>query len=96
MADRLVNLQSQLRAIEDQVELAFRALIGAVQRDGFFGDARGVSDEIPLVDQLVAFELMLTAKGIRIRALLDLAILISRRRVADAADVAGLVDEAAE
>jgi len=28
MSDRLVDLQAQLRAIEDEVELALRALIG--------------------------------------------------------------------
>src|ERR1017187_4949420 len=50
MADRLVDLQGQLRAIEDEVELALRALIGSVQRDGFFGNAGGVADEVPLVD----------------------------------------------
>src|ERR1035441_4512690 len=71
MADRLVDLQSQLRAVEDEVELALGALIGAVQRDGFCGDARGVPDQVPLVDQLVALKLMLPAEGIRIRALLD-------------------------
>src|ERR1022692_1971644 len=96
MADRLVDLQAQLRAVEDEVELALGALIGAVQRHGFFGDARGVPDQVPLVDQLVALKLMLPAEGIRIRALLDLAVFVGQRRVADAAEVAGLIDQAAE
>src|ERR1700691_210724 len=39
---------------------------------------------------------MLAAEGIRIRAFLYLAILIGRGRVADAAEVASLIDEAAE
>ena len=42
MADGFVDLQAELRAIQDQIELAFGALIGGVQRHGFFGDARGV------------------------------------------------------
>ena len=50
MANRLVDLQSQLGAIEDQVEIALGALIGGVQGDGFFGDARGIPDEVPLID----------------------------------------------
>src|ERR1039458_25706 len=62
MADRLVDLQAQLRAVEDEVELALGALFGAVQRHGFFGDARGVPDQVPLVDQLVALKLMLRSK----------------------------------
>ncbi len=42
MADGFVNLQPELAAVEDQIEAAFGALIGRVQRDGFFGHARGV------------------------------------------------------
>src|ERR1700691_207779 len=55
MAHRLVDLQSQLRAIEDEIEFAFRTLIRAVHCHGFFGDARGVTGQIPFVNQLVAF-----------------------------------------
>ncbi len=73
MADGFVNLQSELAAIQDQIEAAFGALIGRVQRHGLFGDARRVLQQIEFVDQLVAFELVLAAEGIRIRALLDLA-----------------------
>src|ERR1017187_2728696 len=96
MADRLVDLQAQLRAVEDEVELALGALFGAVQSHGFFGDARGVPDQVPLVDQLGPLKLMLPAEGIRIRALLDLTVFVGQRLVADAAEVASLIDQAAE
>src|SRR5580658_3279850 len=76
MTYRLVDLQAKLRAIEDEVELAFGALIRCVQGDGFFGDAGRVSDQVPLVDQLVAFELMLATEGVGIGALLDLAVFV--------------------
>ncbi len=72
MADGFVNLQPELTAIQDQIEAAFGTLIGRVQRHGLFGDARRVLQQIELVDQLVAFQLMLAAEGIRIGALLDL------------------------
>ncbi len=72
MADGFVNLEAELAAVEDQIEAAFGALIGRVQRHGLFGHARRVLEQIELVDQLVALELMLAAEGVRIRALLDL------------------------
>ena len=65
----------ELAAIEDQIEAAFGALIGRVQRHGLFGDARRVREQIEFVDQLVALELMLAAEGIGIRALLNFAAL---------------------
>jgi hypothetical protein len=40
VADGFVNLQPQLRAIENQIELALGTLVGRVQSDGLFGDAR--------------------------------------------------------
>ncbi len=43
MADGFVNLQAELRAVQDQIEFALRALVGGMQRDGLFGDARGVA-----------------------------------------------------
>ena len=71
MADGFVNLQPELAAIQDQVEAAFGALIGRVQRHGLFGHERRVRQQIQFVDQLVALELMLAAERIRIGALLD-------------------------
>ncbi len=72
MADGFVHLQSELAAIQDQIEAAFGALIGRVQRHGLLGHARRVLQQCQFVDQLIALELMLAAEGIRIRALLDL------------------------
>ena len=43
MADRFVDLQAELRAIEDDVELALGTLVRGVQRDCFFGDRRAFS-----------------------------------------------------
>ena len=45
VADGFVNLQAELRAVQNQVELAFGALVGGVQRHGFFGDARRVLEQ---------------------------------------------------
>ena len=53
-------------------------------------------EQIPFVDQFVALQLMLAAEGIRVGALLDLAVFVGQRRVAHAAEVAGLIDDAAE
>ena len=96
MADGFVDLQPELGAVEDQVELALRALIGGVQRHGLFGDARRVLQQAQLVDQLVAFQLVLAAEGVRVRALLDFVVLVAEGREAGAGEVAGLVDDAAE
>ncbi len=41
MADGFVDLQAELRAVENNRALPFGALRGGMQRDGFFGDARG-------------------------------------------------------
>ena len=71
MSDRLVDLQTQLRAIENNGERTFRTLIGLVQRDCFFGDAPRVLDQFQFFDQFVAFVLPLSAKRIRIRTLHD-------------------------
>ena len=50
MADGFVNLQAELAAVENQIERAFGTLIGRVQRDGFFGDARGILEQSQLVE----------------------------------------------
>ena len=71
MADGFVNLQAELRAFEDDVALALRALRGLVQRHGFFGDALRVADQVERFDQFVAGELVLAAEAIGIGALLN-------------------------
>ena len=78
MPDRFVNLQPQLRAIENDVELAFRTLIGMMQRHRLFGDPPGVFEQLQFIDQLISLVLPLPAIRIRIRPLLNL---ISRKRV---------------
>src|SRR5579862_609046 len=93
--DGFVDLQAELRTIQDEVEIALGALIGAVQRHGLLRDARGILHQVPLFHQFVALELMLAAERIRVRAFLDLAVFVGQRRVAHAAHVAGLIDQAA-
>ncbi len=44
MADRFVNLQSELAAAEDDCADLFRALRRGMERGGFFGNDRRVSD----------------------------------------------------
>ena len=73
MADGFVNLQAELRAIENDRALAFGALRGRMQRDGFFADARRVADQIERFDQFVAAQHVLPAEAIRIRTLLNFA-----------------------
>ena len=67
MPDGFVNLQSKLRAIENDVECAFWTLIRMMQSDGLFRNAAGVLDQFQFFDQLVAFVLPLSAIRIRIR-----------------------------
>ncbi len=71
MADGFVDLQAELRAIEDDRALPFGALRGGMQRDGLFGDALRVADKVERFDQLVAREHVLPAEAIRIGALLN-------------------------
>ena len=73
MADGFVNLQAELRAVQNDRARAFRALRGRMQRDGFFGDALRVAGQIERFDQFVAREHVLAAKAIRIGALLNFA-----------------------
>ena len=58
--------------------------------------ALAFSMRLQLVDQLVAFELILAAEGIRVGALLNLAVLVAERGDARAGEVAGLIDDAAD
>ena len=71
MADRFVNLQAQLRAIENDRALPLGALGGRMQRNRFFGDALRMGHQVERFDQFVAAQHVLSAKTVRIRALLD-------------------------
>src|SRR5579883_1748702 len=95
MADRLVNLQADLGAVENQVEDAFGTLIGRMERDGLFGDPRRVFQEAQFVYQFVSLQLVLPAEGIGVRPLLNFTVLVTQGRKSGAGRVAGLVDEAA-
>src|ERR1043166_2701464 len=96
VADGLVNLEAELRAAEDEIEFAFGALRRVVERDSFFGDAVGVLHQLQLVDQLVAFQLVLAAERVRKRAFLDLAVFVAERGEARAGEAARLIDDAAD
>src|SRR5580698_10764470 len=96
MADGFVDLQPELAAIQDQVEAAFGALIGRVQRNGLLRHERRMGQEIELVNQLVALELVLAAERIRIGALLDLVALKAEGFKSSSARSAGLIDDAAD
>jgi hypothetical protein len=93
VADGFVDLQTELRAVQNQVEFAFGTLIGGVQRHGLFSHARSVFEQAQLFHQLVPLQLVLAAERIGIGAPLDLAILIAEGRKTGAAEAAGLVDE---
>src|SRR6185437_3201595 len=71
MADGFVNLQAELRAIENNRALPFGTRSGVVQRDAFLGDARRVPKQIEFLDKFVAAQHVLPAETIRIRALLN-------------------------
>ena len=73
MADGFVNLQAELRAVENERLRALGRLRRRMQRDGFFGDARRVAHQVERFDQFVARELMLPAETVRIGALLNFA-----------------------
>jgi len=61
-----MNLQAELRTVEDDVKFSFWTLIGFVQRNGLFRDAPGVFYHLQFVNQLVSFVLPLAAIRIRI------------------------------
>ena len=72
MAHRFVNLQAELGAFQDDVEHAFGAMVGAMQRHGFFADAAGIFHQLQFFDQLITFVLPLPAERTGIRAFLNL------------------------
>src|SRR5271170_3434307 len=74
MPDRFMNLQPQLRAVENDVERAFRTLLRAMQRNRLFGDTARVLDQLQLIDQLVALVLPLSTVRIGVRPFLNLVV----------------------
>ena len=73
MSHRLVNLQPELRAVENDVEFPFRTLIGMMQCDCLFGNAPRVLHQFQFLDQFISFVLPLSAIRVGIRPLLYLA-----------------------
>src|SRR5208282_5395341 len=71
MANGFVNLQTELAAAKNQRSGLLRTLRGGMQRGSFFSHARCVLQKLERLDEFVAFQSMLAAKTIRIRALLN-------------------------
>ena len=67
-----MDLQPELRAVENDVELPFRTLIGVVQRHGLFPNAPRILHQLQLIDQFISLVLPLPAERIGIRPLLNL------------------------
>ena len=74
MADGFVNLQAKLRAAENNCAGSLGTLNSGVERNGFFGDVRRVTDKVERFNQLVALQGVLAAKTVGVGTLLDLAI----------------------
>ncbi len=87
-----MDLQTELRTVEDNVEYALRAFVGSQQRDCFFAHPARVFDQLQLVDQFVSFVLPLPAVGIGIRSLLNFASGERVRGVAGSRGVFRLMD----
>src|SRR5579859_2624693 len=96
MADRFMNLQPELRAVQNQIEAPLRALVGRVQRHRFLGHARSIFEQLQLFHQFVALQLVLPAERVGVRALLDFAVAKAVRRESRAARVARLIDQTAQ
>src|SRR5580704_783390 len=88
MPDGFVDLQSQLRAVKDDVERTLGALVGMMQSNRLFGDAAGVLDKLQFLDQFVALVLPLSAERVWIRPLLNL---VSRKRICGVACTRGIL-----
>jgi hypothetical protein len=96
VADRLVNLQAQLGAVEDQVKFALGTLVGLMQSYGLFGNARRALQKTQLVYQFIALQLELAPEGIGEGALLKIAVLVAGGRETRAREAARLIDYAPE
>src|SRR5580704_14880681 len=94
MPNGFVNLQTQLRAVKNNVKPPFRALLRMMQSNRFLRDATGVLHEFQLFNEFVSFILPLSPKGIGIRALLNLVACEGVRRVARAGGILRLMNVA--
>src|SRR5262249_39444832 len=81
-----------LRRVEHHGAPALGAAFGLVQRDCLLADTARVFHQLKVLDQLVAFVLILAAEGVGIRALLDLRSGESKRRKAGTGDIARLMN----
>src|SRR5664280_2908071 len=82
MADRLVDLQRELRRVENDIELAFGTLSSRMQRDRPLGNFGGMLQQPQLLDEFIPSALELAAVRVGIRAFLDFRTLKRIRRVA--------------
>src|SRR5207248_7637324 len=96
MPDRLVDLQPDLAAIQNQIEASLRALIRRVQRHRLVRYSRRMIEQGQFVDQFIALQLVLSAERIWIRAFLDLIFAEAVDFKSSAAEGSGLVYHAAE
>src|SRR5439155_16546102 len=71
MADRFVNLQAELASVEEKRSSFLGALCCRVQRDRLLGHARSVPQQFKGLDQFISCQCVLTAKTIRVGALLN-------------------------
>ena len=71
MPDGFVNLQTQLRAVQDDGVLPLGTLRGGMQRHTLLSQAPGVTGQIERLDQLVTLQHVLPAEAVGIGALLN-------------------------
>ena len=95
MPDGFVNLQAQLRSIQNDCGRAFRALVRMMQRDGLFRHAPRILHQFHFFDQFIAAVLPLPAKRVRIRPLLNLRTGKRIRRIARAGRIFCLMNVSA-
>src|SRR5664280_1895023 len=82
MTDGLVDLQRELRRVENDIERAFGTLRSRMQRDRLLGNFGGMLQQPQLLDKFIPSALELAAVRVGIRALLDFRTLKRIRRVA--------------
>src|SRR5262249_29756476 len=90
-----VDLQTQLRRADDDVELSLRTLVRRQERHRLFGDALRVARQVPLLDHLPAGQLVLPAERIRPGARLPVVLAGGVSDNAAARPDEGLLDAAA-
>ena len=95
MTDGLMDLQTELTTVEDQVERTFRTMISAVQAHRLFRNARRMLQHVDLFDQFVSLELVLSPERIRVGAPLNLVVAITQSGTPGSGRRAGLIDPTA-